>query len=78
MKEGKVTLKEAYRMLFEMEEKIEFMQYFISKQLQDEENLTQFDIIKLEQNMQDLECLTRKRNVLYKKLESFDAIYIEL
>ena len=78
MKEGKVTLKEAYRMLFEMEEKIEFMQYFINKQLQDEENLTQFDIIKLEQNMQDLECLTRKRNVLYKKLESFDAIYIEM
>ena len=78
MKEGKVTLKEAYRMLFEMEEKIEFMQYFINKQLQDEENLTQFDIIKIEQNMQDLECLTRKRNVLYKKLESFDAIYIEM
>lgn len=78
MKEGKVTLKEAYRMLFEMEEKIEFMQYFISKQLQDEENLTQFDIIKIEQNMQDLECLTKKRNILYKKLESFDAIYIEL
>ena len=78
MKEGKVTLKEAYRMLFEMEEKIEFMQYFISKQLQDEENLTQFDIIKIEQNMQDLECLTKKRNILYKKLESFDSIYIEL
>ena len=78
MKEGKVTLKEAYRMLFEMEEKIEFMQYFINKQLQDEENLTQFDIIKIEQNMQDLECLTKKRNILYKKLESFDAFYIEL
>lgn len=78
MKEGKVTLKEAYRMLFEMEEKIEFMQYFINKQLEDEENLTQFDIIKIEQNMQDLECLTKKRNILYKKLESFDSIYIEL
>ena len=78
MKEGKVTLKEAYRMLFEMEEKIEFMQYFINKQLQDEENLTQFDIIKIEQNMQDLECLIKKRNILYKKLESFDSIYIEL
>lgn len=78
MKEGKVTLKEAYRMLFEMEEKIEFMQYFINKQLEDEENLTQFDIIKIEQNIQDLECLTKKRNILYKKLESFDSIYIEL
>ena len=76
MKEGKVTLKEAYRMLFEMEEKIEFMQYFINKQLEDEENLTQFDIIKIEQNIQDLECLTKKRNILYKKLESFDSIYI--
>ena len=78
MKEGKVTLKEAYRMLFEMEEKIEFMQYFINKQIQDEENLTQFDVIKIEQNIEELECLTRKRNVLYKKLENFDSIYIEL
>ena len=78
MKEGKVTLKEAYRMLFEMEEKIEFMQYFIKKQIQDEENLTKFDVIKIEQNIEELECLTRKRNVLYRKLESFDSIYIEL
>lgn len=73
----KITLKEAYKELFGLEEKIEFLQYFIGKKI-GEENLSQADIDKLEENIFELDRLVNERNMLYIKLEAFKDVYIEL
>lgn len=78
MENTQISLKEAYKTLFELEDKIEFLHYFINEQLKDEDALTQEDINRINKNIIELEELTYRRNNLHKKLQSFDSIYIDI
>lgn len=78
MRKVKMSVKECYKTLFELEDKIEFINYHISKQLDNEENLNKYELTKIEEQINDLEVLVNRRNDLRRKLKSFESMFIEI
>lgn len=78
MRKVKVSVRECYKMLFELEDKIEFLNYYLTKQLDNEKNIDIYDLKKIEKQINEVEFLVKQRNELRQKLQNFDSLYVEI